>query len=142
MLKKIIRITAVPWTKKPAFPIQNGPGGTFLRPVSRCGAIAITYDVEVKMMKDPARLEKAVLLPSVIAPMPVQSTAVKSMAGTGQLSRSSTLEKKCGKGVARSRANAHQIRERVKNVPMRQIRMLMKTINSRPKVPPIDLVSV
>ena len=90
----------------------------------------------VRMMKEPAKLANAVLLPRVIAPMPVQSKAVKSMAGIGQLSLSSTLEKKCGNGVARSRAKAHHIRDKVKNVPMRQIRMLMKTMNSKPKVAP------
>lgn len=65
-----------------------------MRPVSKCGRIAITYDVDVKMMKEPAKLENAVLLPSVIAPIPVHSTAVKTIAGIGQLSRSSTFEKK------------------------------------------------
>lgn len=136
-LKKMINNTAAPCTKNPALPIQNGPGGTFFRPVSRCGAMAITYEVVVKIMNEPARLENAVLLPRVIAPMPVQSTAVKSIAGTGQLSLVLTFEKTCGNGVARSRARAHHIRDRVRNVPIRQMRMLMKTMKSRPNVAPM-----
>lgn len=40
MLKKMINTTETALTKKPAGPIQNGPWGTFLRPVNRWGPMA------------------------------------------------------------------------------------------------------
>lgn len=52
----------------------------------------------------------AVLLPSWIAPKQVHRIAARRVAGTGQLSFSLTREKKPEKGVALSRARAHQIR--------------------------------
>ncbi len=61
-------------------------------------------------MKEPTRSKKAVLLPSWMAPKAVQRTAASMVAGMGQLSFSLTWEKKPEKGVALSRARAHQIR--------------------------------
>lgn len=40
MLKKMMSNTAIPLIANPALPIQNGPLGTFFRPVKRCGPIA------------------------------------------------------------------------------------------------------
>lgn len=74
-LKKIISSTVTALTKNPALPIQNGPGGTYFLPESRCGAIARPYDVVVRMMKEPTISWKAVLEPSGMAPMAVQRTA-------------------------------------------------------------------
>ena len=80
----------------------------------------------VRMMKDPTKSVNAVLLPSWMAPKAVHRMASaqsvtfnelgqrdlpqRTVAGTGQLSRSLTREKKPAKGVALSRAKAHQIR--------------------------------
>lgn len=64
----------------------------------------------VRMMKEPTRSVNAVLLPSWIAPKQVHRKAARTVAGTGQLSFSFTREKKAEKGVALSRARAHQIR--------------------------------
>ena len=62
------------------------------------------------MMKEPARSVNAVLLPKVMAPKAVVMKPVKIVAGMGQERRSLTREKKPGKGVALSRARAHQVR--------------------------------
>lgn len=62
------------------------------------------------MMKEPTRSVNAVLLPSWIAPKQVHRNAARTVAGTGQLSFSLTCEKKPEKGVALSRARAHQMR--------------------------------
>ena len=64
----------------------------------------------MRMMKEPTRSVKAVLLPSWIAPKQVHRKAASTVAGTGQLSFSLTWEKKVEKGVALSRARAHHIR--------------------------------
>jgi len=94
MLKKIMSRTAAPFMTKPAEPIWKGPFGTFFRPVSRFGAMARTYEVEVRIMNEPARSVKAVLLPSEIAPRPREITTQRSVAGIGQLRLSLTLENK------------------------------------------------
>ena len=88
--------------------------------------MARAYDMVVRMMKDPTKSVNAVLLPSWMAPKAVHRMACgqsatsnelgqgnlpqRTVAGTGQLRRSSTSEKKPAKGVALSLANAHQIR--------------------------------
>lgn len=74
------------------------------RRVKTCAAIARAYDVVVSTMNEPARSLKAVLLPMVMAPKAVVRTPVRTVAGTGQLSLSSTREKKEENGVALSRA--------------------------------------
>lgn len=66
----------------------------YFRPVKRLGANARTYEVLLRMTKEPARSVNAVELPSVIAPRPVVRTPVKTVAWIGQLSFSFTLEKK------------------------------------------------
>ena len=66
--------------------------------------------MDVRMMNDPTRSVNAVLLPSWMAPKHVHRKAARTVAGTGQLSFSFTCEKKPAKGVALSRARAHQIR--------------------------------
>ena len=88
--------------------------------------MARAYDMVVRMMKDPTKSVNAVLLPNWMAPKAVHRMASsqlatfnglgqgnlpqRTVAGTGQLSCSLTREKKPEKGVALSRANAHQIR--------------------------------
>lgn len=64
----------------------------------------------MRMINDPTKSVKAVLLPSWMAPKHVQRKAASTVAGTGQLSFSLTCEKKPAKGVALSRASAHHIR--------------------------------
>ena len=64
----------------------------------------------MRMMKEPTRSVNAVLLPSWMAPKAVHRMAARTVAGMGQLSLSLTWEKKPEKGVALSRARAHQIR--------------------------------
>jgi len=71
MSKKTMKRTARPWTTKPYLPIQNGPGLTVLLEFMRCAAIGIPYDTVVRIMKEPAKSLKAVLLPRVIAPRAV-----------------------------------------------------------------------
>lgn len=66
----------------------------------------IAYDMVVRMMKEPVRSRNAVELPRGMAPRPVAMIATKSVAGTGQLRRSSTLPKNLEKGTALSRARA------------------------------------
>ena len=109
-LKKMISVTAMPFTAKPAFPNQNGPLGMFFLPVSKCGRIASAYEAVVRIMKEPTRSVKAVLLPSWMAPKAVQSTPAKMVEWMGQLSLSLTRLKKGEKGTALSRARAHQMR--------------------------------
>ena len=81
-----------------------------MRFVKIFGAIASTYDVLLRMTNDPAKSVKAVLLPSVIAHKPVVRIPVKTVASIGQLSLSSTFEKKWENGTALSRARAHHVR--------------------------------
>ena len=78
--------------------------------MNKCGPIARAYDMVVRMINDPTRSVNAVLLPSWMAPKAVHRIAARTVAGTGQLSFSLTCEKKPEKGVALSRARAHQIR--------------------------------
>lgn len=137
ILKKIIKITAVALIGTPQRPNQNGPGGTFFLFVNKCGPIARAYEVVVKIMNEPARSKNAVLLPRGIAPRPVQSIAQSKVAGTGQLSFSSTREKKCENGVALSRARVHQMRPTVKKVPITQIMRERKIMRRSPKVAPL-----
>jgi len=137
MLKKMIKMKAIALTAKPADPIQNGPFGTFFRPVKRWEPMARAYDMVVRMMKDPTKSVNAVLLPSWMAPKAVHRMAQRTVAGTGQLSRSSTSEKNPEKGVALSRAKAHQIRPTVRKVPRTQIMIDKKIMRRRPKVAPL-----
>jgi hypothetical protein len=140
ILKKIMNNTAAAVTRKPQRPNQNGPGGTFFLPVIKCGAIARIYEVVVRMIKEPARSWKAVLLPKGIAPRPVHRIAQNTVAGMGQLSFSFTYEKKYEKGVALSRARVHQMRPTVRKVPMTQIRREKQMMRRRPKVAPLLLL--
>ena len=71
--------------------------------------MARAYDTDVRMMKEPTKSVKAVLLPSWIAPKAVHRIAARRVAGMGQLSFWLTCEKKPAKGVALSRARAHHI---------------------------------
>jgi hypothetical protein len=135
--KNMIRRTAAALTTRPADPIWNGPFGIYFLPVKTFGAMAMAYDVDVRMIKDPAKTVNAVGLPRGIAPRPVEIMAQSSVAGIGQLRRSLTLEKKCAKGVASSRARDHQMRPHVRSVPTRQIRRETKTIIRRQNVPPL-----
>jgi hypothetical protein len=105
--------------------------------VNRFGAIAIAYEVDVRMMKEPANTVNAVSLPNGIAPRHKDTNAQSSVAGIGQLSSSLTLEKNFGKGVALSRASDHQMRLQVRSVPTRQMRSEKKTMARRQKVPPL-----
>jgi hypothetical protein len=43
--------------------IQKGPGTTFRRPVSRCGRMALRYDIVVMIAKEPTKALKAVAEP-------------------------------------------------------------------------------
>jgi len=106
----MVRTHATPLTTYPKEPMKKGPGGMYLRFVKIFGAIASTYDVLLRMTNDPAKSVKAVLLPSVIAPKPVVRMPVKMVAWIGQLSLSSTLEKKVENGTALSRARADHVR--------------------------------
>lgn len=76
MSKNMINTTAAMFTKNPARPIQNGPLGTLFRPVSKCGRIASAYEAVERIIKEPTRSVKAVLLPIWMAPSAVQRTAV------------------------------------------------------------------
>jgi hypothetical protein len=67
-LNMMIKSTDRACTTNPAFPIQNGPGRTVLRPLKRWAAIGIAYDVVDRMMKLPARSKNAVLEPRGMAP--------------------------------------------------------------------------
>lgn len=64
MSKKMIRSRAIALMAKPALPIQNGPLGTFFRPVKRCDPMARAYDTVVRITNEPTKSVKAVLLPS------------------------------------------------------------------------------
>lgn len=90
MLKKIINTTAAVLIKKPQRPNVNGPGGIFFLPVNKLGKIAMTKLVELRIINEPTRSEKAVWLPNGIAPRPVPRIAQKRVAGIGQLSPSLT----------------------------------------------------
>ena len=90
MSKNTISSTAIALTAKPAEPIQNGPWGTFFRPVNRCGPIARAYDIVVRMIKEPTKSVNAVLLPNWMAPKQVHRNAARTVAGTGQLNFSLT----------------------------------------------------
>lgn len=134
MLKKIMNTTAMPLTAKPHLPIWNGPMGMYFLPVKRLGPKARAYEVEERTMKDPARSENAVALPSVIAPRPVVMMPAKIVAGMGQESLSLTLPKRPGNGIALSRAKVHHVRPTVKNVPIRQGQRDKKMMKRRPNV--------
>src|SRR5438045_6852157 len=103
----------------PKRPSENGPVGMFFLPVRACGAMARAKDVELRMMNEPTRSWNAVWLPKGMAPRAVPKRAQYNVAGMGQLSFSSTREKKCANGVALSRASVHEMREQVRMVPMR-----------------------
>lgn len=92
-------------------------------------------------MKDPARSENAVCDPRVMAPNAVVIMPVKRVAGMGQDRDSVTLEKKCGKGVALSRDNAHHVRPTVRKVPTKHGTSERKTMNSSPNVAPVEPVA-
>ena len=141
ILKKIINNTAAALIGIPIRPSQNGPGGIFFLLVNKCGAIARTYEVVVRIINEPARSRNAVLLPKGIAPRPVQMIAQSRVAGMGQLSLSLTREKKPENGVALSRARVHQMRPTVRKVPMTQIMSERKMMSRRPKVAPLLLVA-
>jgi len=113
----------------------------FLLLVTIFGAIAKTNDMVLKIIKEPTKSWKAVLLPRGMAPRAVPKRAQNRVAGMGQLSFSSTMEKKRAKGVALSRASVHQIREMVRTVPIVQIMREQKIIKRRPNVAPLLLVA-
>lgn len=136
MSKKMMKRTAAALTAYPAEPIWNGPFGMFFLPVNRFGAMASAYDVDVRMIKLPAKSVNATRLPRGIAPSPILITAQSKVAGIGQLRPSLTEEKSLGNGVALSRARVHQIRPQVSSVPTRQMRRERRTMKSRQKVPP------
>lgn len=89
------------------------------------------------MTKEPTRSENAALLPTVMAPNPVVMMPVKMVAGIGQLSLSSTLEKKPLRGVALSRASVHQVLPTVRKVPIRHGVRDRKMMKRRPNVAPV-----
>ena len=91
----------------------------------------------LRITKEPTRSEKAALLPRVMAPNAVVIRPVKMVAGMGQLRVSLTCEKNPGKGVALSRASAHQVRPTVRKVPIMQGTNDKKMMNSRPNVAPV-----
>lgn len=99
MLKKMISSTEIPFTANPALPIQNGPLGTFFRPVKRCGPIASAYEVVVRIMKEPTRSKNAVLEPSWMAPKAVQRIAIGIWFSYLQMARGGSR----AKGVAHHR---------------------------------------
>ncbi|KAL9028388.1 MAG: hypothetical protein Q9180_007171, partial [Flavoplaca navasiana] len=68
---------AIPLTTNPLSPfIQNQPGTTFFRPLSKCGRIAVTYESVVRITNDPTNAEKAVLDPTIMcAPVHVGEEA-------------------------------------------------------------------
>ena len=70
----------------------------------------MTYEVQVRITKEPARSLKAVLLPSVMAQRALVMMPVKMVAGIGQLSVSLQREKSFARGVAPSRDSAHHVR--------------------------------
>jgi hypothetical protein len=94
----------------------------------------------LKMIKEPTKSWNAVSLPRGIAPRPVPKMAQNRVAGIGQLSLSSTIEKKCANGVALSRASVHQMREMVRTVPITQIIREQKIMKRRPNVAPLLLL--
>jgi len=134
--KKTMSNTAAAFTQIPAAPIWNGPLGIYFRPVNTFGAIAIAYEADVSIIKEPVNTVNPVALPNGIAPRHKDKNAQSSVAGMGQLRSSLTLEKNCGKGVALSRASVHQMRPQVRSVPIRQMRSEKKTMARRQKVPP------
>lgn len=93
------------------------------------------------MIKEPARSEKAVVLPRVMAPRPVVIIPTKMVAGMGHERRSLTRLKSGAKGTALSRARAHQVRPTVRNVPIRQGMSERKMMKRRPKVAAVDPVA-
>jgi hypothetical protein len=104
------------------------------------GAMARTNDMVLKIIKEPTKSWNAVRLPRGMAPRAVPKRAQNRVAGMGQLSLSSTREKKREKGVALSRASVHQIREIVRTVPIVQIIRELKIIKRRPNVAPLLLL--
>jgi hypothetical protein len=105
------------------------------------GAMARTNDMVLRIIKEPTKSSNAVWLPRGMAPRAVPKRAQNRVAGMGQLSLSSTREKKLAKGVALSRASVHQIREIVRTVPITQIIREEKIIKRRPNVAPLLLVA-
>ena len=103
--------------------------------------MARTNDMVLRIIKEPTKSWNAVLLPRGMAPRAVPKRAQNRVAGMGQLSFSSTIEKKREKGVALSRASVHQIREMVRTVPIVQIMREQKIIKRRPNVAPLLLVA-
>lgn len=85
-------------------------------------------------MKDPAKSEKAVVEPNVMAPRPVVMIPTKMVAGIGHERRSLTLPKKPANGTALSRASAHHVLPTVRNVPIRHGISDRKIMKRRPKV--------
>jgi hypothetical protein len=135
--KKMMNITAAAFNTKPAEPSLKEPLGRYFRPVKSIGAMAIAYDTEVRMIKDPVRSVNALELPTGIAPNPRLMILQRSVAGMGHESPSWTLEKNFGSGVALSRASAHQMRPQVRRVPTRQMSRDRKTIMRRQNAPPL-----
>ncbi len=109
--------------------------------VKMFGRMASTNDIVLKIIKEPTKSWNAVLLPRGMAPRALPKMAQNRVAGMGQLSRSSTIEKKREKGVALSRASVHQMREMVRTVPITQIIREEKIMKRRPKVAPLLLVA-
>ncbi len=74
-MNSVVKSTARILTGMPNFPRWNGPGGKYFLPVTIFAAKGIAYDVDVRMMNEPAKLRKATGLPSGIAPRPVAMAA-------------------------------------------------------------------
>ncbi len=72
-----------------------------------------------------------------MAPNAVVMSPVKTVASIGQLSSSLTFEKKPEKGVALSRASAHQVRPTVRKVPIKQGPRDRKMMKRSPNVAPV-----
>lgn len=140
-MKKHINTTAAILIAMPKRPNVNGPAGMYLLLVKIFGKKARTNDMVLKMIKEPTKSWNAVLLPRGIAPRAVPKRAQNRVAGMGQLSLSSTMEKNWAKGVALSRASVHQMREMVRTVPITQIIREQKIIKRRPNVAPLLLVA-
>ena len=99
--------------------------------------MASAYEVVVRMTNEPTRSENAAWLPRVMAPNAVVMSPVKMVDSIGQLRFSLTFEKIPEKGVALSRASAHQVRPTVRNVPIKQGPRDRKMMNRSPNVAPV-----
>ena len=131
ILKKTISSTVTALMAKPAGPILNQPRGMFLRPVVRFATMAMPYEVEDRMIKEPVKSVNAVLLPRVIAPRAMVSTLTNMVASIGHERRSLTCANVLANGVTLSRASAHQMRPTVKYVPQRHGISDKKMMNRR-----------